>query len=235
MNYAELEKRLGYTFKNPKLLVQALTHPSASTNSQTRIAYERLEFLGDAVLELAVSYALYQEIPDQPEGVLTHMRSRIVSRQHFYQMALQLDIGQFIILGKGEELSGGRQRLSNLSNTFEAIFGAIILDSDYETARAVALRILSNAIHSVATDLKENNPKGELQSVLQGFYPESPVYHTEELADHSQEEGPRFVSTVQWRGVSIGSGTGASKRKAEVAAANDALSQKIWLNHQFGS
>lgn len=228
MDYAALEAKLGYSFTNPTLLVQALTHPSASANSKTRIVYERLEFLGDAVLELAVSRALFDSLPSEPEGVLTHMRSRIVSRQHFYRMALDLELDRYIILGRGEERMGGRSRLSNLSNTFEAIFGAMVLDSDYETTRTIALRILETAIRNAAADLREINPKGELQSTLQELFPESPSYETLEL---NQTDGDplRFTSTVIWRNLHIGSGFGASKRKAEVEAATDALEKRIWL------
>ncbi len=228
MDYAALEAKLGYTFTNPRLLNQALIHPSASTDPKTRITYERLEFLGDAVLELAVSRELYDTLPQAPEGVLTHMRSRIVSRQHLYRMAMELGIEQFIILGKGEERTGGRTRLSNLANTFETIFGAIVLDSNYDTARAIALRILADAIRTAATDLREINPKGELQSILQSYYPESPTYETLEL---NQKDGDpkRFTSTASWQGKAIGTGFGASKRKAEVAAAADALERKPWL------
>ena len=228
MDYADLEAKLGYTFNNPSLLVQAMMHPSASANPKTRITYERLEFLGDAVLELAVSRGLFDALPEAPEGVLTHMRSRIVSRQHFYRMALKLEIDKYIILGKGEERTGGRVRLSNLANTFETVFGAIVLDSDYETARTIALRILQEAIRTASSDLREHNPKGELQSTLQTIFPESPSYETKEL-NQTDGDPRRFSSTALWRGIPIGSGFGASKRKAEVAAATDALQQRAWL------
>lgn len=228
MTHADLENKLGYTFTNKLLLQQALTHPSFNSHGTGRIVYERLEFLGDAVLELAVTHELYQRIPDQPEGVLTHMRSRIVSREHLSKMGFALGLDQLIRLGKGEEQTGGRTRMSIIANTFETIFGAMLLDSDYETAKKSALGILSRAISEASSDLKENNPKGELQSVLQKIFPESPSYQSEEISPIDSDE--RFHAIVSWRGQPIGSGTGASKRKAEVAAAFDALRHKSWIS-----
>ncbi len=229
MDYSVLENRIGYRFKDQSLLVQALTHPSAGSGPQARIAYERFEFLGDAVLELAVSQELFTRLPESPEGVLTHLRARIVSRQHFHQMALELGLDQWLILGKGEEQTGGRTRLSNLANTFETVLGAILLDSDYETARAIAHSLLADSISEAARDLKEINPKGELQSTLQDIFPESPIYATQEInpVDGALD---RFQSSVSWRQKIIGQGVGASKRKAEVAAASDAIQKKLWLS-----
>lgn len=226
MTYEDLENKLGYTFVNKQLLQQALTHPSFNSHGTGRIVYERLEFLGDAVLELAVTQELYLRIPDQPEGVLTHMRSRIVSREHLSKMGFALGLDQLIRLGKGEEQTGGRTRMSIIANTFETVFGAMVLDSDYETTRKSALTILARAIAEASSDLKENNPKGELQSILQQIFPESPSYQSEEVDPNNPEA--RFHAVVSWKGLPIGEGTGASKRKAEVAAAFDALQKRAW-------
>ena len=226
MTHADLENKLGYSFTNKLLLQQALTHPSFNSQGSGRIVYERLEFLGDAVLELAVTQELYLRIPDQPEGILTHMRSRIVSREHLAKMGFALGLDQLIRLGKGEEQTGGRMRMSIIANTFETVFGAISLDSNYERARQSALSILGKSISEVSSDLKEDNPKGELQSLLQKIYPESPGYETEETAGDNPES--RFKAVVSWRGVSIGAGFGTSKKKAEVAAAFNALQLKSW-------
>lgn len=227
MPYRELEEKLGYCFSDKELLKQALTHPSANPRSPHRIIYERLEFLGDAVLELVVSDRLYSLIPDQAEGVLTKLRARIVSREHLSTVALELNLDKYLILGKGEENSGGRTRFSILANTFETVFGAIYLDSDYTTARSIMLTTLSSSIANAAADLKENNPKGELQTILQDIFPEAPAYITVEHDGANAEQ--RFYSSVTWKGMALGSGYGSSKRRAEVAAAAEAISNKRWL------
>lgn len=228
MNYTALEDKLGYRFKNPDLLVQALTHPSTDSKPETRRTYERLEFLGDAILQLAVTQYLYHHMPQSPEGELTQLRARTVSRANLGKYGFILGLDKYIALGKGEERAGGRGKNSIIANTFESVFGAISLDSDYETAKAVALRVLHEALDSAASHPKEINPKGELQAILQDILPETPSYETEEKGQRDAEN--RFESRVFWHGHAIGSGHGASKRKAEVAAAAAALAAKAWLH-----
>ena len=160
MNYAALEDKLGYRFKNPDLLRQALTHPSTDSRPETRLTYERLEFLGDAILQLAVTQYLYLHLPQAPEGVLTQLRARTVSRANLGKYGFILELDKYITLGKGEEKAGGRNKNSIIANTFESVFGAMSLDSDYETARAIALRVLHDALNSAASHPKEINPKG---------------------------------------------------------------------------
>ena len=220
MNYTALEDKLGYRFKNPDLLVQALTHPSTDSKPETRRTYERLEFLGDAILQLAVTQYLYRHMPQSPEGELTQLRARTVSRANLGKYGFILGLDKYIALGKGEERAGGRGKNSIIANTFESVFGAMSLDSDYETAKAVALRVLHEALDSAASHPKEINPKGDI-------LPETPSYETEEKGQRDAEN--RFHSRVFWHGHAIGSGHGASKRKAEVAAAADALAAKAWL------
>lgn len=227
MNYAELENNLGYRFHNPDLLLQALTHPSTDSKPETRRTYERLEFLGDAILQLAVTQYLYHHMPQSPEGELTQLRARTVSRENLGKHGFILKLDNYITLGKGEEKAGGRSKNSIIANTFESVFGAMSLDSDYETAKNVAIRVLHEALHSAASHPKEINPKGELQAILQDILPETPAYQTEE--QDSRESPERFTSSVFWQNHPIGSGKGASKRKAEVAAATDALHRQEWL------
>ena len=227
MNYTALEDKLGYRFKNPDLLVQALTHPSTDSKPETRRAYERLEFLGDAILQLAVTQYLYHHMPQSPEGELTQLRARTVSRANLGKYGFILGLDKHIALGKGEERAGGRGKNSIIANTFESVFGAMSLDSNYETAKAVALRVLHEALDSAASHPKEINPKGELQAILQDILPETPSYETEEKGPRDAEN--RFESRVFWHGHAIGAGSGASKRKAEVAAAADALDARAWL------
>ena len=166
-------------------------------------------------------------MPQSPEGELTQLRARTVSRANLGKYGFILGLDKYIALGKGEERAGGRGKNSIIANTFESVFGAMSLDSDYETAKAVALRVLHEALDSAATHPKEINPKGELQAILQDILPETPSYETEEKGQRDAEN--RFHSRVFWHGHAIGSGHGASKRKAEVAAAADALAAKAWL------
>ena len=130
MNYTALEDKLGYRFKNPDLLVQALTHPSTDSKPETRRTYERLEFLGDAILQLAVTQYLYRHMPQSPEGELTQLRARTVSRANLGKYGFILGLDKYIALGKGEERAGGRGKNSIIANTFESVFGAMSLDSD---------------------------------------------------------------------------------------------------------
>lgn len=227
MHYSELESRLGYTFRNKTFLIQALTHPSVTNQPETRLIYERLEFLGDAVLQLAVTEALFGELPNASEGEMTQLRARTVSRKNLGEYGFNLGLQHLIILGKGEEKAGGRHKNSIMANTFESVFGAIILDSDYETAKAIALKTLASALEHASTNPKEINPKGELQSILQDIYPESPSYDTQEVNSPTSPE--RFASVVSWRGQDIGSGFGPNKRKAEVTAALSALENRSWV------
>lgn len=228
MDYAALEDKLGYRFKNSNLLRQALTHPSTDSKPETRRTYERLEFLGDAILQLAVTQYLYHHMPQSPEGELTQLRARTVSRANLGKYGFILELDKYITLGKGEEKAGGRSKNSIIANTFESVFGAMSLDSDYETAKAAALRVLHDALDSAASHPKEINPKGELQAILQDILPETPAYNTEEKGE--RDSPTRFQATVFWHGGAIGSGLGASKRKAEVAAAADALVRREWLH-----
>ena len=135
MNHTALEDKLGYRFNNPDLLVQALTHPSTDSKPETRRAYERLEFLGDAILQLAVTQYLYHHMPQSPEGELTQLRARTVSRANLGKYGFILGLDKHIALGKGEERAGGRSKNSIIANTFESVFGAMSLVSNYETAK----------------------------------------------------------------------------------------------------
>ena len=159
MNHTALEDKLGYRFNNPDLLVQAVTHPSTDSKPETRRAYERLEFLGDAILQLAVTQYLYHHMPQSPEGELTQLRARTVSRANLGKYGFILGLDKHIALGKGEERAGGRGKYSIIANTFESVFGAMSLDSDYETAKAVALRVLHEALDSAASHPR-SGPKG---------------------------------------------------------------------------
>lgn len=220
-----LDERLGYSFKNPELRDLALTHPSTFTYGQTNTDYERLEFLGDAVLELTVTEFLYHKLPQASEGLMTQLRSRVVSRPSLAKTARALGLPAYLRLGKGEDSTGGRDRDSNLSNTFEALLGSIFLDSHFEMAKKVTLALLHDSLNEVAQNPKEYNPKGELQSELQKIVPETPIYQT---LENESRQPARFTARVFWRDLELGIGHGESKRKAEIAAADHALGLKVW-------
>lgn len=223
-----LEARLGYTYCRKDIRDLALTHPSAYGRGEVNTDYERLEFLGDAVLELTVTEYLFHNLPKAPEGLMTQLRARVVGRPNLAAAARKLELNKFMILGKGEDISGGRDRDSNLSNTFEALLGAIFLDSDFETAKAITLALLQESLDSVTLDPREINPKGELQMELQKLYPESPTYVCTEHPEAGMGD-TRFSVTVLWRGITLGHGQGNSKRRAEVQAASEALEKRSWL------
>jgi ribonuclease-3 len=227
-----LEQRLHYKFRNPLLLAEALTHPSLGHETQRHhFDNQRLEFLGDAVLQLIFTEYLFDHFPDLPEGQLTKMRAQLVSREGLRVHAQALDLGKYLMMGRGEEASGGRERASAQADAYEALIGAMYLDSDYVTVRRIVLteaRENLETLESAAVD--NNNPKGRLQEILQAISPQSPTYP---IIDQSgPEHEKRFVAKIVWLGRALGEGHGRSKKEAEVAAARDALKQELWKQMQ---
>lgn len=224
-----LEARLRYKFRNALFLAEALTHPSLGHETQRHhFDNQRLEFLGDAVLQLVFTEYLFEKFPDHAEGVLTKARARLVSREGLRALAEELDLGRFMMLGRGEEASGGRERPGLLSDAFEALIGAIYLDSDYITARRVVLHASRAQLENIRSDNDDVNPKGELQEILQALSPVSPKYAI--TGQSGPEHDKKFSSDVTWRNLLLGSGEGRSKKEAEVAAARDALTRRAWLS-----
>jgi ribonuclease-3 len=223
-----LEQRLHYKFRNPLLLAEALTHPSLGHETQRHhFDNQRLEFLGDAVLQLIFTEYLFDHFPELPEGQLTKMRAQLVSREGLRVHALAIDLGKYLMMGRGEEASGGRERASALADAYEAHIGAMYLDSDYVTVRRVVLTQTREHLELLEADaLDHNNPKGRLQEILQSISPQSPTYP---IIDQSgPEHEKRFVAKIVWCGHSLGEGHGRSKKEAEVAAAREALKLELW-------
>lgn len=224
-----LEKRIGYRFSNPALLTEALTHPSVGHEKQKRhVDNQRLEFLGDAVLQLIITQHLFARYDEAGEGRLTTRRSRLVSREALKVHAARLELGQHLLMGRGEEASGGRQRDSTLGDAFEALLGAIYLDSDLETVRRFILDEMREDLEQIEHEPLEVNPKGQLQELLQAISPRSPLY--ELLSQHGREHEKTFSVRVVWEGQVLGEGTGRSKKQAETAAALLALKEQRWVN-----
>ena len=217
-----LEQRMGYTFRNNRLLDEALTHPSLAYEARRpNFDNQRLEFLGDAVLQLAFTEHLFHAFESFPEGRLTKLRSRLVSREALCGYARRLDLGSSLMLGRGEDASGGRTRASSLADAFEALVGAVYLDAGLPQAVEFIFRCCAPELAEVAREPEERNPKGALQEMLQGPESPGPTYIT--TSESGPDHAKQFTVRVEWQGRELGSGSGASKKQAEILAAADAL------------
>lgn len=219
---ADLESELGYRFRDPALLRLALTHPSlAHEMGGGQQHNQRLEFLGDAVLQLVITTRLYEQFPDLGEGPLTQARAQMVNRSMLAQHGRMLNLGAQLVLSRGEESSGGRARASTVADAFEAVIGAVFMDSDYPTAREVVLRLYRDVLGELEVLPNLSNPKGELQELLQASSPEPPRYELKSSSgpDHNRS----FECAVSHLGQELGRGHGRSKKTAESAAAQAAL------------
>lgn len=222
-----LEERIGYKFRNSLLLAEALTHSSISLERKNYpFDNQRLEFLGDAVLQLVVTEHLYNLFPDFSEGTLTKLRTRIVSRTGLKTHALAMNLGAHLMMGRGEDASGGRTRASTLADAFEALIGAMYLDGGYEVTRDFILRETDEAFAAIERKPEEINPKGRLQELLQSLTPSAPLY--EVISQTGPEHQKFFECRVVWEGLELARGAGRSKKQAEVEAATNALLAKIW-------
>ncbi|MEC8943109.1 MAG: ribonuclease III [Verrucomicrobiota bacterium] len=222
-----LVEKLGYQFKDQDLLVQSMTHPSMSAEQREAVEdNQRLEFLGDAVLQVILTEHLYLVLPDQGEGHLTKIRASLVSRKALADCALRLGLGEYLRLGKGEEANGGRHRESNLADAFEALLGAICLDGGITGAREVTMRLMDEDLQEALEGEDTSNPKGRLQEELQALRRESPYYRI--LAEEGPDHLKQFRVEVLWGGNPLGAGRGSSKKNAETAAAQDALERRRW-------
>ena len=223
-DYAELQTRMGYAFHDPGLLRLALTHPSVAHEQGVPMqTNQRLEFLGDAVLQLVLTQELYEKFPSFDEGPLTKARAKLVNRRTLAEHARELDLGRNLTLSRGEEMHGGRERPSALADAFEALLGAIVLDGGFEVARAFILGRFQTAFGGLAAIPTIENPKGELQELLQASSTEAPDYHVVSASgpDHDRV----FECTVHHGGVELARGRGKSKKAAESEAALAALNR----------
>jgi ribonuclease-3 len=215
-DYETIEEKLGFSFKDRSLLGRALTHRSA-LGLKERADYERLEFLGDAVLDLSIAHLLSDLHPDAREGELSKMRAALVNTQALAQIAKSLDFGPFIKLGRGELSSGGFERPSILADVMEAVIGAVYRDSSYDEALKLIERIFGGALEQVTPF----DPKTELQEALHAAGSEPPNYLLELV--EGPEHAPTFVTVVVVDGEIVGRGRGPTKKAAQQAAAAQAL------------
>ncbi len=227
-----LEQRIQYKFRNPLLLAEALTHPSLGYETQRHhFDNQRLEFLGDAVLQLIFTEFLFDSYPELPEGELTKLRARLVSREGLRVNAEGLELGQYLMMGRGEEATGGRSRASSLADAYEALIGALYLDSDYVTVRRIVLTETRSRLEELIVEDPSANPKGRLQEILQAITPHSPVY--EVIEQIGPEHMKQFTSRILWEGQELARGSGRSKKDAEVQAARKAIEQRSWEIQSF--
>ncbi len=226
-NYSDkLEAAISYTFTDRQLLLQALTHKSFSNEQAEFVPHnERLEFLGDAVLELVISDWVFNRYPDIPEGGLTRIRAEVVSEKGLFQVARQLDIGTVLRLGKGEQRSGGREKPSLLADALEALLGAIYREGGFSAVDLVIKNIFYEMIEKSALLRYGSDYKTYLQERLQALYGQLPEYL---LAEVSGPDHQKIFSTeVYLSGELLGKGTGSSKKSAEQKAAEVALDHPL--------
>jgi ribonuclease III len=221
-DYEELQRQLAYSFRDVELLRLALTHPSVAHEKGVAMqTNQRLEFLGDAVLQLALTRELYEKFPGFGEGPLTKARAKLVNRRTLAERARHVGLGTHLILSRGEELHGGRERPSALADAFEALLGAIFLDGGFEAVRDFILRQFLGIFGELSVIPILENPKGELQEFLQSFSAEAPRYHV--VSASGPHHARVFDCIVQHAGVELARGQGRSKKAAESEAALAAL------------
>ena len=222
--YRSLEKKLGYRFRRRRHLEAALTHRSFRYEALEPVPdNQRLEYLGDAALGLVTASHLYQSFPDQQEGDLTRVRSRLTNSKMLGKLAAAVDLGAYLRLGRGELQSGGHQRSSTIGDALEAVVGAAFIDGGMRAVEKIFKKVFLPEMEVAAYDRWHDNPKGALQELAQHRWRTSPRYRT------VSEEGPPhakvFVVEVAVGGEVMGSGQGASKQEAEAEAARHALEQ----------
>lgn len=223
-----LEPKLGLTFRDPGLLQQALVHRSYvnEKGGTPGDSYERMEFLGDAVLELAISTQLYQLLPEHSEGELTKGRASLVCRETLARVARRLGLGDFILLGKGEESNGGRQRESTLAAAMEAVVAAVYLDQGFMEAQKFVLRALAQELDEyLQQGFAPGNPKSLFQELVQSQGFPTPSYRLS--SSQGPDHDPVFTVEVVVDYQVVGRGQGSKKAYAEREAAQDALEHYV--------
>ena len=217
-----LEERLGYSFRNRALLETALTHSSYANENRASgiVCNERLEFLGDSVLGVTVADFLYRHFPDMPEGRMTRLRAELVCEQSLHRVALELHLGDYLRLGKGEEHNGGRKRASILSDAVEAVIAAMYLDAGMETAAGFIHRCLLDDVRAIETPTFTDY-KTSLQELVQRH--SGQVLSYELVGEEGPDHAKTFRVQVCLNGDPIGRGAGRTKKEAEQAAAANAL------------
>ena len=219
----ELEKKLNYTFRNPALLSEALSHSSyANEHRASHLnSNERLEFLGDSVLGFVTAEYLFTQHPDLPEGDLTRIRAALVCEQSLYEVAKKLGLGHHLKLGRGEEAGGGRERTSILADATEAVFAAVYLDGGIQEASALIHRVLLDVEREEIVEERRRDYKTALQELIQRQADQILSYRM--IGEQGPDHAKIFQAEVLLNGEPLGSGFGRSKKEAEQSAAKAAL------------
>lgn len=228
--FKDIEKVLGYQFADSSRLLAALTHPSFRFESREDCEdNQRLEFLGDAVLGFLLADWVFQHYEKHPEGMLTILRSRVVSTAALATVAREIGLGGFLRLGRGEDAAGGRHRDAMLADALEAVFAALYVDGGLVQADAAFRRVFAKSLESLDGDAWADNPKGRLQQIAQRDFGVDPVYLAlaEEGPDHARTFRAAVCVGDQWRA----EGSGASKQAAQVAAARSLLELLLTASH----
>jgi len=227
-----VETTLGYKFRDRSLILLALCHRSYTNERGWPLTQsnERLEFLGDSVVEIAVTHMLYEDFPEYPEGELTKLRAPLVQRSGLARAAERLGLGDHVLLGRGEEATGGRQKQSILADTFEAVVGALYMDGGFEVARGMVISCVEEMLHEIIK-WGAGDYKSELQELSVKRLGAVPRYRV-------REEGPdhykTFHATVKVADSRFGPVTGSSKKEAEQGAARVALLKLGWTESTDG-
>jgi ribonuclease-3 len=221
----ELQTALGITFNQPSLLEQALTHSSYANENPgiAPLSNERLEYLGDAVLGLVVAENLYRDFPGLSEGEMTRLRSILVKQETLANVALSINLGKYLFLGKGEESSNGRDKPANLARALEALIAAVYLDGGIAIIEQLILDLLDTELYKILSEGAIIDYKSQLQELLQARTQQTPVYNLVETQgpDHAKQ----FTVEVRLDNEILAKGTGRSKKKAEMDAARVALAK----------
>ncbi len=225
VSYTVLENAIGVLFRDKELLLQALVHRSAARESRAHGNNERLEFLGDAVLELVTTEYLFR-ISTKPEGELTNWRSALVQGSHLADVARELKLGEYLFMSRGEEASDGRNKQSTLANALEALIGAIYLDRGFEVAQEFCLEFILQDLTKLLAAGKDKDEKSMFQEIVQDKVGVTP--HYEVIEEDGPDHDKHFTSAVFIGEEKVAQGTGNSKQRAEQAAAKEALIVKGW-------
>jgi ribonuclease-3 len=218
---AELERALDVVFADPTLLLRSLAHRSWCAENGEVASNERLEFLGDSVLGLVVTHHVFQHFPDLPEGQLSEVRAGVVNARTLAEVASELSLGDYLLLGKGEDAAGGRTKQSILADALEAVIAAIYLDAGFEVAERFVLRVLATRIDEAASGPGGRDYKTRLQELAASRGLGRPRY---QVSDVGPDHAKTFFATVLLDGEPRGDGEGHSKKEAEQAAA--------WMAHE---
>ena len=222
---AKLQQIMGVSFDDQSLLEQALVHSSYINENpgSAPTSNERLEYLGDAVLDLVVAEKLYQDFPQLTEGQMTKLRSALVRQDTLFRVARDIELGDYLYLGRGEEASGGRNKPANLAGALEAVIAAVFLDRGLETVRDFILRLIGKELQKIISRGASTDYKSKLQELIQARQQQAPTYHVIEAAGPAHDRV--FTVEVKVGDTVLGRGVGKGRRRAEAEAARTALEQ----------